>query len=94
MPGANICMILCPLLNSSIEESEKYRLSKTTCSELCHVQNDYATKTSSENYEEKKLCKSRTTLRNRLPFKTDLYITDLFIADHVHNRPRSQQTHS
>jgi len=33
-------LIVCSLRNCSIEKCEKYRHSKTTCPDLCHVQND------------------------------------------------------
>ena len=36
--------IVWPLPNSSIEECDKYRHSKNTCPDLCHVKKDYATK--------------------------------------------------
>ena len=45
MPGANT-LLYAPLPDSSIEEYEKYRHSKTTCPNLCRVHKDYATKTS------------------------------------------------
>jgi len=55
-----------PPPNSSIEECEKYRYSKTTFPDLCHVQKDYATKVSSQVRitKRKKLYKSGTTSRN------------------------------
>jgi len=48
-----------PQRNSSIEERKKYRRSKTTCPDRCHLQKDYATKTSPQAVYE-----SRITLRN------------------------------
>jgi len=48
-----------PQRNSSIEERKKYRHSKTTCPDRCHLQKDYATKTSPQAVYE-----SRITLRN------------------------------
>jgi len=49
---------------SSIEECEKYRLSKTTYPDRCHVHKGYTTKTSSQVRikKRKKLYESRTTL--------------------------------
>ena len=52
--------------NSAIEECGKYRRSKTTCPDLCHVQKNYATETSPQVRikKRKKLYESRTTLSN------------------------------
>jgi len=46
MPGENT-WLYAPLPNF-IDECEKYRHSKTTCPELCHVQKNYPIKTSSQ----------------------------------------------
>jgi len=49
----------------SVEEYEKYRHSKPACPDLCHVQKDYATKTSpQERNKKKKAVRVYTTLRN------------------------------
>ena len=57
-----------PLPNSSTEECEKYMHCKTPCPDLCHVQKNYATKTSPPPQlrikKRKKLYESSTTLRN------------------------------
>ena len=59
-------LIVCPLTNSSLEECEKYRHSKTTRPDLCRTQKDYSTKTLPQVTikKSKKLCESGTTLRN------------------------------
>ena len=65
IPGTNTW--LCATLpNSSIEECEKDRHSKTTCPALCYVQKDYAKETSPQVKIRKREClyKSRITLRN------------------------------
>jgi len=64
MPGANT-WLCAPLQNSSIEKSEKYRQSKTTCPDLCHVQRITAQKWHQlKRKKRKKLYECRTTLRS------------------------------
>jgi len=58
--------VVCPLPNFSIEECEQYRQRKTAWQDLCHVQKDYAKKSSPQAKikKRKKLYESLTTLRN------------------------------
>jgi len=55
-----------PLLNSSIEECEKYSNSKTTWLNSCQVQKDYAPKTSSPVRIKKSLVPGYATIAKLL----------------------------
>jgi len=58
MPWATT-WLCAPLRNCSIEECGKHKHSKTTCPGLCHVQTDYATKTSPHvRIKKRKSCSS------------------------------------
>jgi len=45
MPGSN-AWLHAPLPNSSVEECEKYKYSRNTCPDICHMQKGYAKKIS------------------------------------------------